>query len=154
MGGLRKREGITEKQKETLGAQNMSEFTNIYSYAICTLFHSKCKCIPKGKMYSKTVIYHPYPPKYCIPKIKIYMHLNSKRSILRNPLIPLVCVFQNQDFTMQARLVGKSLCLLLRLPSSTWSSCPRLLVLVLLASPLHRLACVFVSHPLWGSQGC
>lgn len=43
----------------------------------------------KGKIYFETGTYHPHHLKHCTPKIKMYMHLNSKRSILRKPLVSL-----------------------------------------------------------------
>lgn len=132
----------------------MLEFTNIYSCAICTLFHSKAvKAFQRKKMYPKIVIYHQYPPKYCIPKIKPYMHLNSKRSILRHPLIPLVRVFRKPDFTMWSRLVGKSLCLLLSCLHTHSLPAPGSLVPVLQALPLHEAGlCICISSTLVKSR--
>lgn len=148
--------------KGNSGAQNISKLTRIYNDAICILFHSKAvKSIPKGKNVFRNLTYHPYPPKHCIPKIKIYMRLSSRKSILRNSLISLVCIFLKQDLTVWFGLTGNPFCLLPRLPSSTqssWLSLPSQTCTITCwcTGICHHtwLAYAFVFHPLQWGPGC
>lgn len=71
------------------------------------------------KMYFETVTYHPRPLKHCTSKIKVYTHLNSKRSILRKSLV-LLCLSETwRHYVVQA---GWTLVMLPRLPSSVRSA--------------------------------
>lgn len=117
------------------------------------------KSIPKEKNVFKIITYHPYPPKYCIPKIKMYMHLNSKRSILRNSLISLACIFLKKTSLCSSGWL-ESHCLLPRLRSSIQSSsaspCRHAQSHVGVTGMHHCmwLTYAFVFHPLWWRRGC